>query len=220
MRSYRRRGRSYVYWMTLPAPNRADFARVYRAVNRAIRGPASRVGRGVRVVDLVPVFTPGGEFRRYVRFRGRRVNARQDDGVHLSVAGAHIAATLLVDRLKADGALQRLAVAPVRVAGGPDLRVPGARRLRRSGARGPGRHAAGRAAAATAKRRRDRDRARPPTAAGCARPSTPAGRLRVRTRVRGSARAGQRRVPQRELSPGALPCPCAPPAPTVAGRRR
>jgi lysophospholipase L1-like esterase len=108
MRSYRRRGRSYVYWMTLPAPNRSDFARVYRAVNRAIHRSAARVGRGVRVIDLVPVFTPGGEFRRYVRFRGKRVNARQDDGVHLSVAGAHIAATLLVDRLKADGALQRL----------------------------------------------------------------------------------------------------------------
>ena len=108
MRSYRRRGRSYVYWMTLPAPRRADFARVYRAVNKAIRRAAARVGRGVRVIDLVPVFTPGGEFRRYVRFRGRRVNARQDDGVHLSTAGAAIAATLLVDRLKADGALQRL----------------------------------------------------------------------------------------------------------------
>ena len=108
MRSYRRRGRAYVYWMTLPAPNRSDFARVYRAVNRAIRKASARVGRGVRVIDLVPVFTPGGEFRRHVRFRGRRVNARQDDGVHLSTAGAAIAATLLVDRLKADGALPRL----------------------------------------------------------------------------------------------------------------
>ena len=108
MRSYRRRERSYVYWMTLPAPNRADFARVYRAVNKAIRRAAARVGRGVRVVDLAPVFTPGGQYRRYVRFRGRRVNARQDDGVHLSVAGAEIAATLLIDRLRDDGALQRL----------------------------------------------------------------------------------------------------------------
>ena len=108
MRSYRRGGRSYVYWMTLPAPRRGDFARVYRAVNRAIVRAAQRVGRGVRVIDLVKVFTPGGHFRQYVRFRGRRVNARQPDGVHLSVAGAKIAATLVVDRLQADGALTRL----------------------------------------------------------------------------------------------------------------
>jgi len=108
MRSYRRGGRSYVYWMTLPAPRRDDFARVYRAVNRAIRLAAGRVGRGVRVIDLVKVFTPGGRFRQYVRFRGRRVSARQPDGVHLSVGGASIAATLVVDRLQADGALPRL----------------------------------------------------------------------------------------------------------------
>jgi hypothetical protein len=108
MRSYRRGGRSYVYWMTLPAPRRGDFAPVYRAVNRAVRRAAQRVGRGVRVIDLVKVFTPGGRFRQYVRFRGRRVDARQPDGVHLSVGGAKIAATLVVDRLQADGALTRL----------------------------------------------------------------------------------------------------------------
>jgi len=108
MRSYRRGGRSYVYWMTLPTPRRGDFARVYRAVNRAIKRAAKRVGRGARVIDLVPVFTPGGRFRQYVRFRGKRVNARQGDGVHLSTAGASIATTLLIDRLRTDRALPRL----------------------------------------------------------------------------------------------------------------
>ncbi|MDX6677661.1 MAG: uncharacterized protein QOE31_1713 [Solirubrobacteraceae bacterium] len=108
MRSYQRGGRSYVYWMTLPTPRRNDFARVYRAVNRAIKRAAGRVGRGVRVIDLVKVFTPGGRFRQVIRFRGKNVNARQPDGVHLSVAGASIAATLLVDRLRTDHALPRL----------------------------------------------------------------------------------------------------------------
>ncbi len=108
MRSYLRGGRSYVYWMTLPTPRRNDFARVYRAVNKAIKRAGARVGRGARVIDLVKVFTPGGRFRQYVRFRGKTVNARQGDGVHLSTAGASIAATLLIDRLRVDHALPRL----------------------------------------------------------------------------------------------------------------
>ena len=108
MRSYIRGGRSYVYWMTLPTPRRGDFARIYRAVNKAIKRAAARVGRGARVIDLVKVFTPGGHFRQYVRFRGKNVNARQGDGVHLSTGGASIAATLLIDRLRADHALPRL----------------------------------------------------------------------------------------------------------------
>jgi len=105
MRSYLRGGRSYVYWMTLPAPRPNSFARVYRAVNAAIRRAGRRVGGGARVIDLVPVFTPGGRFRQHVSFRDRTVDARQADGIHLSVAGASIAATLLIDRLRADRAL-------------------------------------------------------------------------------------------------------------------
>ena len=108
MRSYLRGGRSHVYWLTLPAPRRNDFARVFRAVNAAIRRARARVGGGVRLIDLVPVFTPGGRFRQHVTFRGRTVSARQPDGVHLSVAGASIVATLLFDRLRADGVLPRL----------------------------------------------------------------------------------------------------------------
>ncbi len=105
MRSYRRGGRSLVYWLTLPAPRGANFARVFGAVNPAIRRAAARVGAGVRVIDLVPVFTPGGRFRQTITFRGATVSARQPDGVHLSAAGARIAASLVLDRLRADGAL-------------------------------------------------------------------------------------------------------------------
>lgn len=105
MRAYLRGGRSVVYWLTLPTPRRGDFARVYRAVNVAIGRAAGRVGDGARVIDLVPVFTPGGLFRKTITFRGRTVSARQDDGIHLSAAGAAVAATLVIDRLRADGAL-------------------------------------------------------------------------------------------------------------------
>jgi hypothetical protein len=105
MRSYLRGGRSYVYWLTLPAPRPATFARVFPRVNEAIRQAARRVGGGARVVDLVPVFTPGGHFRQTITFHGRTIDARQPDGIHLSLAGAAVAAALVIDRLRADHAL-------------------------------------------------------------------------------------------------------------------
>lgn len=105
MRSYLRGGRSYVYWLTLPTPRRAEFVRIYSRVNIAIKRAARRVGGGVRVIDIARVFTPGGRFRQRITFRGKTINARQADGVHLSTAGASVAATLIIDRLRADHAL-------------------------------------------------------------------------------------------------------------------
>jgi lysophospholipase L1-like esterase len=118
MRSYLRGGRSYVYWLTLPAPRPASFARVFPRVNEAIRRAAKRVGGGVRVIDLVPVFTPGGTFRQTITFRGRTIDARQPDGVHLSPAGASVAAALVVDQLRADHAL------PIGSAATPSTQTP------------------------------------------------------------------------------------------------
>ena len=105
MRSYVRGGRAYVYWLTLPTPRPESFARVFARVNDAIRRAGRRVGGNVRVIDLVPVFTPGGVFRQTITFRGRTIDARQPDGIHLSPAGAAVATTLLVDQLRADHAL-------------------------------------------------------------------------------------------------------------------
>lgn len=108
MRSYRRNGRSLVYWLTLPAPSKPNFARVFGPVNEAIRRAGQRAGSGVRVLDIAKVFTPGGVFRRSMVFRGHRRTVRQGDGVHLSTAGASIAATLIIERLRADRVLPRL----------------------------------------------------------------------------------------------------------------
>jgi lysophospholipase L1-like esterase len=108
MRSYRRGGRSLVYWMTLPAPRGGNFARVFGAVNAAIRQAARRAGGGVRVIELGRVFTPGGKFRQSITYHGKTVDARQPDGVHLSAAGARIAASIVIARLRADGALPPL----------------------------------------------------------------------------------------------------------------
>jgi len=102
MDSYARKGSGHVYWLTLPAPRSASFARVYRAVNQAIVRAASRRRETVDVVDLRRTFTPDGRFRSTIRRRGRAVRVRQADGVHLNVNGSRIAAGLVLEAMRRD----------------------------------------------------------------------------------------------------------------------
>jgi hypothetical protein len=105
MRSYARRGAGAVYWLLLPAPRGGNFRPVFRAVNAALRRAAARHPGEVHVVDLGRTFTPGGTFRQSIRWHGRTVNVRQADGVHLNVAGASIAATLVIRAMRRDGVI-------------------------------------------------------------------------------------------------------------------
>jgi hypothetical protein len=74
-------------------------------VNRALRSAARSFPGVVHVVDLGATFTPGGRFRQTMRWHGHTVTVRQADGVHLSVAGASIATTLIIRRMRRDGLL-------------------------------------------------------------------------------------------------------------------
>jgi lysophospholipase L1-like esterase len=105
MASYARRGQGEVCWLNLPAPRSANWRHIYSAVNRALRRAASSFGPEVRLVDIAKVFTPRFRFRTAMRWKGQRVVVRQSDGVHLSAAGASIAAELLARKLRADDAL-------------------------------------------------------------------------------------------------------------------
>jgi hypothetical protein len=89
MRAYSRHGRSRVVWLTLPAPRSAVRWPVARAINYADRFAARRI-RGVTVVPVDDVFTPGFRYRATMRYRGRRVRVRGSDGIHLSLDGARI----------------------------------------------------------------------------------------------------------------------------------
>jgi hypothetical protein len=106
MRSYRRDGRAFVYWATLPIPRSGALARVLRAVNRAIVRAARGAGSGVHVIDMRKVFTPHNHFQQTACYRGRCFSARQPDGVHLSTTGARVAADIIARRLRADGAIR------------------------------------------------------------------------------------------------------------------
>jgi hypothetical protein len=105
MGAYARKGAGTVYWLLLPTPRSSRFQMVFRPVNRALRAAAASFPGVVHVVDLGATFTPHGRFRRTMRWHGHTVTVRQDDGVHLSVAGASIAATLVLRRMRRDGLL-------------------------------------------------------------------------------------------------------------------
>ena len=107
MSIYRRDGRANVYWLTLPAARNRDHARRIAAVNAGITAAAEEAAEGVRVVDTVPVLSPGYRFKRRIRYKGRRVVIRDDDGVHLTVGGARVARDLVVRAMRRDGVLPR-----------------------------------------------------------------------------------------------------------------
>ncbi len=81
------RGGGRAIWVINPAsavPNRQP---ILDAVETAVRQAAAGI-RGASVVDLGPVLSPGGVFAEQVG----GVKVRADDGLHLTVAGADIAA--------------------------------------------------------------------------------------------------------------------------------
>jgi len=104
MLSYAQGGTRRVYWLLLPQAREGFFRRAYPAVNRGLRRAARGVEK-VRLVHLNELFTPGGRYRDFIRYEGRRVRARQADGVHLSPAGASIAASIVTRQMRSDRAL-------------------------------------------------------------------------------------------------------------------
>jgi len=105
MDSYARGGRGRVYWALLPAPRPSSFQTSFRAVNAALVRAAREAGPEVRLLRLDRYFTPGGTFREFMRVRGATRRVRQADGVHLTAAGASLAADLVVRTLRGERVL-------------------------------------------------------------------------------------------------------------------
>jgi lysophospholipase L1-like esterase len=102
---YARGGAARVYWLLLPAPRGGFFRRAYPAVDAAIERAAATKRDDVRLIHLERVFTPGWRYRPVIHWHGRLVHARQSDGVHLSAAGASIAASIVIQALRSDGVI-------------------------------------------------------------------------------------------------------------------
>jgi hypothetical protein len=74
------------------------------AVNVALRRAAAEVP-GATVVPTDKLLTPGGVFRPTAERGGQQVPIREDDGIHLTIAGARIAVAALLKRLEAAGVI-------------------------------------------------------------------------------------------------------------------
>ena len=94
---YGQRGSARVFWLTLPTPRSAAF------VTAAVNGAILRAAKGlayVTVVRMDAIFTPNG-YADVIRYRGRNVRVRADDGLHLTVAGTAIAASVIATAIRA-----------------------------------------------------------------------------------------------------------------------
>jgi hypothetical protein len=96
MRIYRRDGQGRVLWLTLPIPNGPrDLA---DAVNLSVLRAADGLDR-VEVLRMHDVFTPDG-FRETMPYRGRVIDVREADGIHLNITGQVIAARIVAAALR------------------------------------------------------------------------------------------------------------------------
>lgn len=96
MKSYLRRGRARVLWLTLPVPRGPR--KVADAVNLSVLQAAKGLA-GVSVLRMDLFFTPDG-FRDVMPYRGRTVDVREEDGIHLNITGTAIAAKLVAAALR------------------------------------------------------------------------------------------------------------------------
>ena len=102
MNTYRRQGAARVYWLTLPAPRDARRAQAARAVDAAIEVAAEAYRDEVRVVDMVPIFTPGFAYRDSMTVGGQPTIVRQSDGIHLNDAGSSLASRYVLAAIAGD----------------------------------------------------------------------------------------------------------------------
>ena len=102
MNTYRQAGAAKVYWLTVMAPRNPQSAKVIRMVNASIEVAAEPYRDQVRVIDTVPIFTPGFTYRDAIDVDGQQTIVRESDGIHLNDEGSSIAADAVIDRIDDD----------------------------------------------------------------------------------------------------------------------
>src|SRR5690349_4381175 len=82
MDNYLRGGVERIYWLTVPTQRDPARKPIADDVNAAVRQAAGERGAAVRVVDLIPTFTPGNRYRDSIPVNGTDTIVRMPDGIH------------------------------------------------------------------------------------------------------------------------------------------
>jgi lysophospholipase L1-like esterase len=102
MDNYLNGGVERIYWLTVPTQRDPARKPIADAVNQAIKASAASRGAAVRVVDLIPTFTPGDRYRDSISIDGKQTIVRESDGIHLNEDGSSVAADLVLQALDRD----------------------------------------------------------------------------------------------------------------------
>jgi uncharacterized protein len=96
MDNYLEGGVERIYWLTVPTQRDPARKPIADTVNQAIEQAAAAHGDAVRVIDLVPTFTPGDSYRDAIDIDGKQTIVRESDGIHLNEDGSALAADLVL----------------------------------------------------------------------------------------------------------------------------
>jgi hypothetical protein len=102
MDNYLDGGVQRIYWLTVPTQRDAARKPIADAVNQAIGEAAATRGAAVRVIDLIPTFTPGDSYRDSISIDGKETIVRESDGIHLNDEGSSLAADLVLQAVDRD----------------------------------------------------------------------------------------------------------------------
>jgi hypothetical protein len=100
MRELGSNGKRPVYWLPPPTARDPGFDAIYQSQNRAVEQAAAAVP-GARYVDIYNTIN-NGRYSDELKIDGRRVLARQSDGVHFSREGAIVPTRLLLEAMAED----------------------------------------------------------------------------------------------------------------------
>jgi uncharacterized protein len=89
MRIWAQGGRHRVYWLSMPPSRNPSWAYDDWQIDNALRRAAPQV-QGALFVNINGPITNRGHYADYVRYRGQIIAVREDDGVHVNLAGSQI----------------------------------------------------------------------------------------------------------------------------------
>jgi hypothetical protein len=93
-------GKRPVYWVAPPTARDTQFNKIYASENKAVE-QAARAVPGARYVDIYSTLNHG-RYSDVLKIDGRKVLARQADGIHFSRAGAAAPARLILRAMAKD----------------------------------------------------------------------------------------------------------------------